>query len=76
MKPANSDIRIMTHMTVGDLSRSTSAMKFGILDPMKNSTRIMVPAIIRSTFQLIAPGIDDSGRIPVTRRIAAAPNTI
>ena len=36
----------------------------------------MVPPIIRRTFQLMAPGTADSGRIPEMRKIAATVRTI
>ena len=76
INPENRDIRMISHMTVLALSIRSSAIRFGIFERMKNSTRTIVPAIIISTFQLIAPATDDSGRIPVTRKIAAAAKTI
>ena len=76
INPENRDMRMISHMTVLALSIRISAIRFGIFDFIKNSTRIIVPAIIIRTFQLIAPGTEDSGRIPVTRKITAAPNTI
>ena len=36
----------------------------------------MVPAIMRRTFQLMAPAMFCSGRIPVTRKTAAAASTM
>ena len=76
MNPENSDMRMMTHMTVGALSRRISAIRLGIFERIKNSTRTIVPQIIRRTFQLIAPGMEARGSIPVITKMAAAPNTI
>ena len=60
--PAKEDMLMVTHMTLGHLSKSISAIRFGIWKAMKKSTRIMVPEIIRSTFQLITDGRFPRGR--------------
>ena len=44
-----------------------SAIRFGILEAMKKSTRIIVPVIIIRTFQLITAGSCANGRIPEMR---------
>ena len=76
MNPENRDMKMMTHITFFALSSSQSAIRFGILDCIKKSTRTMVPPIISRTFQLIADRIDPSGRIPLTMKISAVASTI
>ena len=63
-------------MTLRDLFRRKSAIRFGMRDAMKKSTSTMVPPIISSTFQLISPGTLPQGRTPATRKTAAAASTI
>ena len=74
--PENRDMKMVTHITFGALFRRISAIRFGIFDAIKKSTRIIVPPIIRRTFQLISPGTFARGMAPDTRNTAAAANTI
>ena len=74
MRPAKRDMLIVTHMTLGHLSSRISAIKLGILEAIKKSTRIIVPVIIRRTFQLITERRLEKGRIPAIRKISPVPS--
>ena len=71
--PAKRDMLMVTHMTLGHLSSRMSAIRFGILEAMKKSTRIIVPVIIIRTFQLITDRSCEKGRIPERRKIRPVP---
>ena len=73
--PENRDIRMMTHMTFGHLSRMMSASRFGIFDSMKNQTTSIVPPIIMRTFQLMTDRMYSrfGRRIPTSMKAIATP---
>ena len=73
--PANSDMRMMTHMTFAHLSRMISASRFGIFDSMKNQTTSIVPPIIMRTFQLMTDRMYSGfgRRIPTSMKTIATP---
>ena len=50
--PEKSDMSMITHITLGHLSRMMSAIRLGIFDSIKKKTTNMVPPIIMRTFQL------------------------
>ena len=71
IKPANRDIKIVTHITFLDFSRSRSAKRFGIWESIKYCTMIIVPEIIMRTFQLTVAGKSDNGSIPTAKNTMA-----
>ena len=73
IRPENRDMLMVTHITLGHLSRRMSAIRLGILEAMKKSTRTIVPVIIIRTFQLITEGSCAKGRIPEMRKTRPVP---
>ena len=60
-----------THMTLGECSSRTSAIRFGIRDSINSATVPMVPASIISTLKSMAEGTSLTGTIPAMRNTTA-----
>ena len=76
MMPANSASATAAICTLGTLSMIISARRAGMRLSMNSCTRPIVPAIISSTFQSIAPKIWSNGSMPVAMKTTAEPSAM